>query len=86
MTKMWLTAGDVRVRAFSRDDQNDHELLDGVTVPVEEDFDMPAGGKMGHPRDPKGAAGEVINCRCTVVLIPPDISLDESGVSFTGLN
>ena len=86
MKKMWLTAGDSRVRSFSSGDANDHTLLDGVTIKAGDDFDMPAGGKMGHPRDTKGAAGEVINCRCTLLLIPPGEDLDTGGISFTGLD
>lgn len=62
LKKVWLTAGDSRVR-------DSHIALDGDMIDVDEKF---ANG-LRHPRDTKsGDASEVINCRCTVLLLPPD--------------
>lgn len=62
LKKTWLTAGDDRVR-------DTHRPLDGDTIPVDEKFD----NGLRHPRDIKSNdASEVINCRCTLLLIPPD--------------
>lgn len=43
--------------------------MDGVTVPLEQPFITPAGSRLMYPGDRSlGAlAGEVVNCRCTVV-------------------
>jgi len=62
MKKMWITAGDERVRSFAKGDASDHTLLDGVTVEANEAFKTPAGARMMFPRDPRGPANEIINC------------------------
>ena len=60
--KTWLTAGDARVR-------DSHVALDGDTIDVDEKF---ANG-LSYPRDVNSSdASEVINCRCTLLLIPPE--------------
>lgn len=62
LQKTWLTAGDDRVRDSHRD-------LDGDTIAVDEVFD----NGLRHPRDVKGRdPAETINCRCTLLLLPPD--------------
>ncbi|GAG82778.1 unnamed protein product, partial [marine sediment metagenome] len=74
MKKMWITAGDQRVRSFENGDASDHALLDGVSVEAKEAFKTPAGASMMFPRDPRGPANEIINCRCTWLMIPPEDS------------
>jgi len=65
LKKGWLTAGDNRVR-------DSHEGLDGDVIAVDETFD----NGLRHPRDTQSnEAAEVINCRCTLVLIPPNEDL-----------
>jgi hypothetical protein len=59
LVKVWLSAGDDRVR-------DSHVELDGEAIPVDETFD----NGLDFPRDPSGEAGEVINCRCDVLAIP----------------
>jgi len=49
--KKWLSSGKVHARAH-------HEALDGVTVPVDEDFL----GYIPYPHAPGLAAAEVVNC------------------------
>ena len=56
--KQWLTAGDEFVR-------QSHQALEGQTVLMSQRF---ANGLM-YPGDMSGEAGEVINCRCTVIPI-----------------
>lgn len=64
MTKTWLTAGDARVRAS-------HQQLNGVTIPVFDDFDLKAEDGKHYaakgPLDPRLPAGETIMCRCRLV-------------------
>mgnify|MGYP001804312122 CR=1 FL=1 len=43
--------------------------MDGVRVGKDEDFDV-QGEKLAYPGDPKGSAANVINCRCTVAVVP----------------
>lgn len=71
MMKRWVATTDHRVR-------DDHLAMDGVEVPQDEPFVLPDGSKMMFPADiSMGAdAGQVINCRCTVVEF---IKRDENG-------
>ena len=55
MSKIWITAGDNRVR-------HSHAMLDGKEIPLDETFDN--GCK--RPRDPNGAPAEICNCRCSL--------------------
>jgi hypothetical protein len=51
----------------------DHVEMDGEQVEKNEPFMTPTTrGKeaLDYPGDPKGSAGNVINCRCTVAFIP----------------
>jgi len=58
--KMWLTAGDERVR-------DAHEAMDGIIVNIDEPFVLPSGAVLNFPCDPDGDPHETINCRCTIV-------------------
>lgn len=71
MMKRWVATTDSRVR-------DDHLRMDGVEVDQDEPFVLPDGSKMMFPGDiSMGAdAGQVINCRCTVVEF---IKRDENG-------
>lgn len=55
MSKIWITAGDNRVR-------DSHSMLDGKEIPLDGTFDN--GCK--RPRDPNGALAEICNCRCSL--------------------
>lgn len=74
MQKEWISAIDGRTRAHERGDNYDHIDMDGVLVGPEDNFMV--ANKFGlvepleFPGDPKGSAGNIINCRCTVALIP----------------
>lgn len=62
LKKAWLTAGDDRVR-------DSHASLDGDVIGVKEKFD----NGLRHPRDIKSRRPEeTINCRCTLLLVPPE--------------
>lgn len=62
MNKEWLATRDSRTRSS-------HMGVDGQTVDIEEDFTV-NGAKLAYPGDPRGPAGEVIQCRCTQVYNP----------------
>jgi HK97 family phage portal protein len=57
----WLATPDARTR-------DDHAARDGQIVSVGDAFD---GGLM-YPGDPSGDAGDIINCRCTTVMVAPE--------------
>ena len=61
LQKMWISANDDRVR-------DSHEMLHGDIVPHGKEFD----NGLQFPRDPSGPPEEVINCRCTWIMLPKD--------------
>lgn len=66
LKKAWLTAGDDRVR-------DSHAEINGDIIDVDEKFS----NGLDHPRDVEsGDPAEVINCRCTLLLIPPGENLE----------
>lgn len=68
--KVWVTAGDERVR-------EKHVRLDGQVRNVEAQFT----NGLRFPRDPAaGKAGEVINCRCTMLTVPEEDLGDLQGL------
>ncbi len=65
--KVWISAIDARTRRPPRSDFN-HVAMNGVKVPYNEPFNV-SGESLMFPGDPKGSAGNVINCRCTVAVV-----------------
>jgi hypothetical protein len=65
LEKIWLHPGHPGPMGYSRDE---HEMMDGVAVPMNEDFMMPDGTLMPFPGD--GPPEHTINCRCTVAFQP----------------
>jgi F like protein len=71
--RQWMATNDTRTRPT-------HRQADGQVVPRGTPFDV-GGHSLGYPGDPDGPAGEVINCRCTVLFLdteqpeqlPPDL-------------
>ena len=59
VTKVWRSAGDLRVR-------HTHRALNGESVRFREDFVSPSGARMRFPMDTALGAGadEIIGCRC----------------------
>ncbi len=67
--KEWLSAKDEAVRSLDKGDQYDHAAMDGVVVPLEEDFEVPGENgpdALDHPSDSKGQPGNTIDCRCAM--------------------
>ena len=72
MDKVWISAVDARTRRPPKSEFN-HIVMNGVKVGKDEPFKVPFNGKfqdMQFAGDPKGSAGNVINCRCTIGLVP----------------
>lgn len=66
--KEWIAAKDNRTRRIPRD-ANDHLHMDGVQLPIDKKFVVPAKeyiDNMLHPGDSTAHAGNVCNCRCTL--------------------
>jgi SPP1 gp7 family putative phage head morphogenesis protein len=60
--KQWLAVEDARTREA-------HAAANGQTVELDEPF-VVGGEEMMMPGDPNASAGNVINCRCTVLYVP----------------
>jgi HK97 family phage portal protein len=63
LQKEWIAAGDEKTR-------HSHAKADGQVVDIDDDFELTSDDGshvlMARPGDPKGGAGEVVNCRCTL--------------------
>lgn len=70
--KMWIATFDTQTR-------ESHRRAEGQRVPVTGLFTIgESGARMAYPGDPSGPADEVIQCRCTTVLVRPGQTLDMS--------
>lgn len=74
--KEWISAQDGRVRR-NPEDKFDHRIMNGVRVPQKDAFSVPFATLLGtqtelmeYPGDQGGSAANVINCRCTVAVVP----------------
>ena len=71
--KEWLSASDGRTRR-KPEAHFDHFVMQGVQVDIDDDFIFNEGtfdeDRLQFPGDPKGKAGNIINCRCSVVVLP----------------
>ena len=67
MEKVWISSHDARTRRPPHSKYN-HFTMNGVRVAEDEKFDV-NGDKLLFPGDPKGAEGNVINCRCSVAQV-----------------
>ena len=67
--KEWISTQDARTRRQPKD-QTDHLHMDGVKIPMEQQFkvkDLKTGyDLMDHPCDSKAPLSQVCNCRCTM--------------------
>lgn len=72
--KQWISAKDPRTRRIRDGEDFDHWDMDGIEVGENESFAVPSrfGGSenLRYPGDPKGSASNIINCRCSVALVP----------------
>lgn len=73
--QMWLATADDRTRPT-------HRAADLQRVPLGRLFQV-GGTFLARPGDPKGPAKEVINCRCTTLLLEPGEMVDLSNRQFT---
>lgn len=68
--KEWISSNDPRTRRRPPGDY-DHLEMDGVTVGQTEFFEFNGGqDRIQYPGDPTGQASNVINCRCTIAVVP----------------
>ena len=72
--RMWLATDDRRTRET-------HDLADGQRVPVGQPF-IVGGFPLMFPGDPTGPAQEIIQCRCTSLLVEAGESVDLSNRQF----
>lgn len=72
LKKMWVNAGDDRVRGnpggLYPESKADHWVLQGEVKSYDKKF---SNGLM-FPRDPGGQAHDVVNCRCSFIMIPAE--------------
>lgn len=73
MVKQWISATDARVRRIPKD-KFDHFEMNGKTADLNDNFifnlGLPNTDFLLYPGDPKGRAGNTINCRCTIAIVP----------------
>lgn len=74
--KAWLATDDRRTRPT-------HDRADQQRVPLKKEFKVGKAGLM-YPGDPTGPPEEVINCRCTLLLLEPGEEIDLSNRQFEG--
>ena len=72
--KVWITADDSRVRRPPKSRFN-HAAMNGVRVDQNEQFNV-QGDLIDFPGDPKGDAGNIINCRCASAVV---VKRDQDG-------
>lgn len=72
--KQWLAVRDDRTRGTDPVDAANHTEsgLDGMHVPVDDNFTSPATGASGPGPGEMGMAAEDINCRCTLIGFFPE--------------
>lgn len=71
LDKLWISVIDDRTRPVPGSKENaNHRIQNGKTSPKDENFVMSDGTTMMFPGDPKAAADQVINCRCSVGYVP----------------
>jgi hypothetical protein len=74
--RIWLATLDLRTRRAHRD-------ADGDRAPVGDPF-MVGGEALMFPGDPTGSASNVINCRCTTLLVEVGEDVDMSNRQMKG--
>ncbi len=80
LQKEWIAYNDPRTR-------DSHSSIDGTIVDYNEPFKVPSGfgiDLMNHPADPAGSAANVINCRCSIAVIPKEDAEIREGVELEG--
>ncbi|MEU6932873.1 phage minor head protein [Streptomyces sp. NPDC046374] len=67
--KKWVATRDPATGELDDRVREAHRLADGQEVALDEPFQV-GGEALRYPGDPNGAAGNVINCRCSVRVVP----------------
>jgi hypothetical protein len=74
LERVWLATDDNRTR-------HTHEVADGQRQPLGQPF-IVGGFELRFPGDPLGPPQEVIQCRCTMLLVEPGETLDLSNRQY----
>lgn len=74
LERVWLATDDHRTRET-------HRAADGQRVPLGAPFQV-GGFELAFPGDPSGPPQEVIQCRCTMLLVEPGETVDMSNRQF----
>lgn len=74
--KAWLATDDRRTRET-------HDRADQQRVPLKDPFKVGV-ARLQYPGDPSGPPEEVINCRCSLLLLEPGEEIDLSNRQFEG--
>jgi HK97 family phage portal protein len=73
--KMWVTQEDASVRGVAPTPGEDHSVMHGVVVKIDDFFSVPGRGQeylMFAPGDPNGGPEVTSRCRCSLVLLRQD--------------
>jgi uncharacterized protein with gpF-like domain len=76
MTKTWKSGYDARVRPA-------HQAANNQVVPFNSKFSV-GGESLQRPGDPNGSASNVINCRCSMIVLPK-VGANTIGAPITDL-
>ena len=76
LERVWLATEDHRTRST-------HKAADGQRVALASPF-IVGGAELMFPGDPAGPPQEVIQCRCTMLLVEPGETVDLSNRQFKG--
>jgi hypothetical protein len=66
--RQWSTTKDLRTRRRKKKSNFDHWAVDGQKRKMGEDY-LISGEALSYPGDPKGSAGNIINCRCVELFL-----------------
>lgn len=72
--KVWFGTTDTRIR-------DDHWIAHGQVQPYAEKF-LVGGEHLEHPGDPLGAPWNVIQCRCTLIVLQTQAEADEAAARY----
>jgi len=75
MKKQWVATNDGRTRSA-------HSSANGQQVDMDEDFTI-GGVPMEYAGDPKGGARNVVNCRCIIIYVEAEDTIEDSLSSET---